>query len=160
MRPLESGDLDWFTDWNNDPKYNGQYEPLEKNSREKIEIWFNTEKENSWWVILDKRDNPLGQLVTGVNGDYYWLGYILHPNYRGKGYTTDTIKVIVNHLFETYEIVRIQAECNPENKASVRVLEKNRFTYEGLKRKAIYIQGKHMDSAIYSILREEWTPTV
>ena len=155
IRPLEPSDLDWFTEWNNDIEYKGPYEPLEVNTREEVEEWYNSEKKAEWWVITDKRGNPLGQLVTGPQGDYYWLGYILHPSHRNKGYTTEAVKLLVDHLFESTDTTRVQAECNPENLASVRVLEKAGFSYEGLKREAILIQGKYMDSAMYHILRDE-----
>ena len=94
----------------------------------------------------------MGQIVAGPQGDYYWLGYILHPNYRGNGYTTEAVRLLVDHLFKTKDIVRIQAECSPKNIASVRVLEKVGFIYEGLKRKAALIRGEYLDGAIYSIL--------
>ena len=156
IRPLQRNDLEWFTDWNNDPEYKGPYEPLENNTLEEIQKWFDSEKKTESWVITDKQGNPMGQIITGPQGDYYWLGYILHPDHRGHDYTTEAVKLLVVHLFSTKNIVRIQAECNPENRASIRVLEKAGFTYEGLKRKAAYIQGVYMDGAIYSILREEW----
>jgi diamine N-acetyltransferase len=156
IRPLESRDLDWFTEWNNDPEYKGPYEPHEFLTRDQIERWFISKKNAEWWAIESHQGKPMGQIVTGPQGDYYWLGYILHPDYRGNGYTTEAVKLLVNHLFETKNIVRVQAESNPKNTASIRVLEKAGFKFEGLKRKAVLIQGEYMDGAIYSILREEW----
>ena len=156
IRPLERYDLGWFTLWNNDPYYKGQFELLENNTLEEIESWFDSEKKTESWVITDKQNRPVGQLIIGPQGDYYWVGYIIHQDYRGKGYATEAVKLIIDYLFETKDIVRIQAECNPENYASVQVLEKAGFTYEGLKRKASLIQGIYMDGAIYSTLREEW----
>ena len=82
----------------------------------------------------------------------------MHPDHRDKGYTTEAVKLLVDYLFRSKQIVRVQAECSPENHASVRVLEKAGFTYEGLRRKAVFIQGEYMDGAMYSILRDEWTP--
>jgi ribosomal-protein-alanine N-acetyltransferase len=155
IRPLDPNDLDWFTEWNNDPDYKGPFEPLEVNTREEVDEWYNSEKKAEWWVITDKQETPVGQLVTGPQGDYYWLGYILHPYHRNKGYTTEAVRLLVGFLFQSTDTVRVQAECNPENHASVQVLKKAGFTYEGLKRKAIFIQGRYMDSAMYSILRDE-----
>jgi RimJ/RimL family protein N-acetyltransferase len=156
IRPLERSDLGWFTEWNNDPDYKGPFEPLENNTLKEVEAWFDSEKNTESWVITDKQSKPVGQLITGPQGDYYWIGYIIHPDHRGKGYATEAVKLLVDHLFKTKDIFRIQAECNPENYASVRVLEKAGFTYEGLKRKAVLIQGVYMDGALYSILRDEW----
>jgi len=156
IRPLEPTDLDWFTEWNNDPDYTGAFEPLEVNSRDRIETWYESERQDDYWVVTDKRGNPVGQLVTGLTGGCYWLGYITHPDHRGKGYTTEAVKLLVDYLFRAKNIVRVQAECSPENKASIRVLEKAGFTYEGLRRKAVFIQGRYLDGAMYSILRDEW----
>ena len=155
IRPLEERDLEWFTEWNNDPEYKGAYEPLEQNTLEEIKEWYNKPRKNESWVIETKDGEPAGQLITGPQGDNYWLGYILHPDYRGRGYTTEAVKLLVNHLFRTKDTIRIEAECSPENIASIRVLEKAGFTYEGLKRKVIYVQGRYLDGAIYSILRDE-----
>ena len=156
IRPLESRDLDWFTEWNNDPEYKGPFEPHEFLSRDQIETWFITKKDAEWWVIENKQNDPMGQLVTGPQGGYYWIGYILHPDFRNRGYVTEAVKLLVDHLFKTKNIVRIQAECSPKNIASVRVLEKVGFTYEGLKRKATLIRGEYLDGAMYSILKDEW----
>jgi ribosomal-protein-alanine N-acetyltransferase len=158
IRPLERSDLEWFTEWNNDLTYTGPYEPLEINSLDRVEKWYDSEKNAEWWVIVDELDNPVGQLVAGQHGDCYWIGYIMHPDHRGKGYMTDAVKLLVDYIFRTKQIVRVQAECSPDNLASVRVLEKAGFTYEGLRRKAVFIQGRYLDGAMYSILRDEWTP--
>ena len=107
IRPLSRDDLGWFTNWNNGPDYKGPFEPHEFLSRDQIEKWFKSDKNAEWWVIEDKKGKPMGQLVTGPQGDYYWLGYILHPDFRGFGYTTESVKLLVDHLFYTKDIIRI-----------------------------------------------------
>lgn len=158
IRPLESEDLTWFTEWNNDIKYTGKYEPLEVSSRSSIEKWFNSENSNSWWVVQNVNNKPLGQIVTGPNGIHQFIGYIIHPENRNKGYCTEAVELIVDYLFLSKNIVRVQAEVNPANKASIRVLEKAGFTCEGIRRKVNFMHGKYYDGAVYSILRDEWTP--
>jgi RimJ/RimL family protein N-acetyltransferase len=158
IRPLESEDLGWFTEWNNDINYTGEYEPVEVSSRHSIEKWFDGENRNSWWIIEDMNAKPLGQIITGSDGNYQFIGYIIHPDNRGNGYCTEAVQLMVDYLFLSKNIVRVQAECNPENKASIRVLEKSGFTFEGVRRKVNFMHGKYNDGAIYSILRDEWTP--
>jgi RimJ/RimL family protein N-acetyltransferase len=63
---------------------------------------------------------------------------------------------MTDYLFLSKEIVRIEAETNPENIASKRVLEKAGFTKEGLIRKSVFIRGEWRDGILYSILREDW----
>jgi aminoglycoside 6'-N-acetyltransferase len=84
------------------------------------------------------------------------IGYDLIPSQRGKGYGTEAVQIIVDHLFLTKDIVRIQAVTNVGNKPSQRILEKTGFTKEGTLRKVGYVEGEWTDAYIYSILREEW----
>ena len=160
VRPLESTDLDWFTEWNNDSDYTGPYEPMEISSRDAIEKWFSKESSSSWWVIEDKDGNPVGQVITGPDGEHQFIGYIVHPDSRGKGFCTEAVEIMVDYLFLSKNIVRVQAETNPENVSSIRVLEKAGFTFEGVRRKVFFSLGKYNDGALYSILREEWKPRV
>ena len=160
VRPLESADLDWFTEWNNDRAYTGSYEPTEVTGREAIEKWFNQENRNSWWVIENKDGSPVGQVITGPDATHQFIGYIMHPDFRGKGYCTEAVEIMVDYLFLSKNIVRVQAETNPENVPSIRILEKAGFTFEGVRRKVFFSQGKYNDGALYSVLREEWVPKV
>ena len=81
---------------------------------------------------------------------------MLVPEARGKGYGSDAVQVIVDYLFLHKEIVRIQAETHPDNITSQRVLEKAGFSREGLIRKSFFSRGTWRDTAMYSLLREEW----
>lgn len=155
---MESDDLEWFTEWNSDINYTGQYEPVEVSSRHSIEKWFNDENRNSWWVIEESKGVPVGQMITGPDGNHQYLGYIIHPDHRNKGYCTEAVDLMVDYLFLSKNIVRVQAEVNPENKASIRVLEKTGFTLEGVRRNVVFMHGKYNDGAFYSKLRDEWTP--
>ena len=150
--------MDWFSDWNNDIRYTGEYEPVEVSSRHSIEKWFNEENRNSWWVIENLDSQPVGQIITGPDGSHQFIGYIIHHDHRNKGYCTEALKIMVDYLFLSKNIVRVQAEANPENKASIRVLEKTGFTLEGVRRQVIFVHGKYNDGAFYSILRDEWSP--
>jgi ribosomal-protein-alanine N-acetyltransferase len=58
------------------------------------------------------------------------IGYRLIPEYWGKGYATEASKACVKFAFETLNLTKIIAMVMPENKGSVRVLEKLGFTYE------------------------------
>jgi RimJ/RimL family protein N-acetyltransferase len=94
--------------------------------------------------------------LTHPVGDLLEIGGFLIPSESGKGYTTEAIQIMVDYLFLSKDIVRIQAEAHVENIASQKVLEKNGFKREGLLRKAMLTWGKWADVYIYSILREEW----
>lgn len=83
------------------------------------------------------------------------IGYVLAPEYWGKGITTEAADAIIRFGFEKMDLVRIQAKCLVDNIASARVMEKVGMSFEGINRKAMFIKGKHHDLKIYSILEEE-----
>ncbi len=52
------------------------------------------------------------------------IGYGLIPDYRGYGYATEAAKALVEWALAQPGVRRVVAECNRDNTASVRVLEK------------------------------------
>lgn len=71
------------------------------------------------------------------------------------------LKILVDYVFLSKDIVRIQAGTNVANKASRKVLGKAGFTIEGIVRKEMFVRGKWADFYSYSILKEEWkTPKI
>jgi aminoglycoside 6'-N-acetyltransferase len=63
---------------------------------------------------------------------------------------------MVDYLFLSKDIVRIQATTHFGNVASQKVLEKGGFKREGTLRKAVQSRGEWTDLVLFSILKEEW----
>jgi len=82
------------------------------------------------------------------------IAYALLPSERGKGYCTEATQLMVDYLFLSMDVSRVQAIISIGNKASERVLEKAGFTREGTIRR--HVRGARRDAYLYSILREEW----
>jgi RimJ/RimL family protein N-acetyltransferase len=78
------------------------------------------------------------------------------PNERGKGYCSEAVKIMVDYLFLSKDTGRIQAQTDPRNIASQKVLEKVGFKKEGILRRSFFTRGEWRDAYVYSILREEW----
>lgn len=162
IRVLEKEDLPTVKTWTNDPKFGGEFEPLEQDSLDGMEKWYNNLGPKEKWFIIQKKDSTkVGLIMHTPEGPHYTIGYTVLPSERGKGYCTEAVKILVDYLFLSTTTVRIQAGTSPENKTSQRVLEKAGFTKEGVKRKCVYARGKWHDEVVYSILREEWkTPRI
>jgi ribosomal-protein-alanine N-acetyltransferase len=84
------------------------------------------------------------------------ISYFVFPSERGKGYCTEAVRIIVDYLFLSKEVMRVQAQTDPRNLASQKVLEKAGFKKEGTLRKSFFVRGKWTDNIMYSILRDEW----
>jgi RimJ/RimL family protein N-acetyltransferase len=109
--------------------------------------------------VIEKKDGTRIGLITHylvLPSKRMEIGYNLIPGERGKGYGTEAVQIMVDHLFLTKDIVRIQAVTNVENLPSQRVLEKVGFVREGTLRRVSHTEQKRGDAYIYSILREEW----
>ena len=76
---------------------------------------------------------------------------------RGTRYATESVTLSVDYLFLNHDIIRIQTETHPVNTPAQKVLEKNGFTPEATIRKNTFSGDPWRDSALYSLLREEWT---
>jgi ribosomal-protein-alanine N-acetyltransferase len=84
------------------------------------------------------------------------LGYWLAEPFWGRGLMVEACRVLVNYSFSTLVPERIQARVIEGNAASVRVLEKLGFRYEGTLRSAILRRGNFEDVLFFSVLKVEW----
>jgi ribosomal-protein-alanine N-acetyltransferase len=114
--------------------------------------------EGKMFIIQKKDGTRIGLTNHRLNKPYKWteIAYSVIPNERGKGYGTETVQLIVDYLFLSKGLARIQAIVDMRNKASQRVLEKAGFQREGTIRKALFNRGKLRDYYLCSILRDEW----
>jgi len=116
--------------------------------------------ENSWFqvgVFLDsKLIGDIGIHFIGPENRQCEIGYTISHHYQKMGYGKESVKGIISYLFHTLGKHRIIASLNPENIASIALLESIGFRKEGLFKKSILINGTWEDDLIYALLNEEW----
>ena len=83
------------------------------------------------------------------------IGFGLQSAYWGKGYMSEAARAVVDCGFDVLRLHRIEADIDPRNRASARVLEKLGFVREGLLRERWIVDGEISDSAIYGLLRTD-----
>jgi RimJ/RimL family protein N-acetyltransferase len=156
LRVVEKDDLPLLADWSNNLEFFSDmwFPQMSKTEWEKRYDRFTPDTK---WFFIEKKDGmKIGTVFHFLNGNYMEIGYILVPSERKKGYGSEAVRIIVDYLFLSKEIVRVQAITGVDNFASCRVLEKAGFTKEGTIRKSAFIRGVWHDGVLYSILREEW----
>jgi RimJ/RimL family protein N-acetyltransferase len=121
-------DADFLHRWNNDPEYSGPYEPFEPVTREELHEWLPREKPDVLWYIIEiTGGEKVGQIVARLQDDgSYQVGFRVVPLARSRSYCTEAMKTLVEYLFRI-GVERIEAEANPVNTSSRRVLEKVGF---------------------------------
>jgi RimJ/RimL family protein N-acetyltransferase len=156
LRLAERADLPMLAAWFNDIDFNGEFESFEQSSLSELERNFEAKPDQRGWILQAKDGTPVGYVGHGKTDAGCWIGYLVVPGARGKGYGSEAVLLIVDYLFLHKEIGRIQAETHPANAASQRVLEKAGFSREGILRRTFFSRGVWRDTAMYSLLREEW----
>ena len=157
LKIAEKEDLPFFTDWCNNPEFFGEYVRLPQQSKMEREKWYDNLPTDAKFFFIQKKDGTrVGMIAHFLTGSIFEIGYFLLSNEREKGYCSEAAMTMVDYLFLSKNIVRIQAHTNVGNKASQRVLEKAGFQKEGTIRKAFFVRGVWTDHYLYSILREEW----
>jgi len=84
------------------------------------------------------------------------VGYILNRKYWGKGLMTEALTCLLNHAFDTLDLHRLEADTDPDNSASLAVLEKLGFQREGYFRERWFVHGKWHDSVMLGLIRSEF----
>ena len=140
MRPLQSHDLEaLITIWG-DPEVTQflpsrgapiSREAVEKSLRNFIEHW--EERNYGIWAIVENVSSPM----IGYCGLRYLdelkeveVLYALGKQYWGRGIVTQAAKAAIAYGFNVAHLNRIIAMAFPENKASIRVMEKAGLKYE------------------------------
>ena len=84
------------------------------------------------------------------------LGYVLHRDHWGQGIVVEAARKLIDHVFSTTQVVRIQAPVFADNTRSRRAAEKLGLTLEGIHRSTRFLRGRRWDEAIYAVLKSEW----
>jgi ribosomal-protein-alanine N-acetyltransferase len=159
LRLLEKEDLPLLTDWYNNPDFTGDFVWLPQNSRMEREKWYDSFTSDVKFFFIERKDGVKVGTIShfpAENKLAMEIGYILAPDERGKGYCTEAVTIMVDYLFLSKSIVRVQAYTVTENMGSQKVLEKAGFSKEGILRKSSFRRGEWRDNIVFSILREEW----
>jgi RimJ/RimL family protein N-acetyltransferase len=157
LRITEKEDLPLVAEWLDNPEFYGQYSSPMQRTRTEIERAFERSSSEFTQFIIEKKDGTkIGFVYHDLKGGQMEIGYALLPSERNRGYGTEAITIVVDYLFLSKQLERIQATTDVTNKPSRGVLEKNEFKKEGTIRKAEFIRGQWRDEYLYSILRDEW----
>jgi ribosomal-protein-alanine N-acetyltransferase len=84
------------------------------------------------------------------------MGYALAEPYWGRGLIAEAGRAMIDYVFQTFAVERLQARVFDGNAASGRVAEKMGMKLEGTLRSYLLVKGKRRDVDMYSILRSDW----
>ena len=135
----------------------GSVKKVEEDIMEEIEQ-YREEKPKSEKFAIEFNGEVVGSIsINQLNIPFFEhrakIDFCLHPKFRGKGITTEVVKVIVKYAFEKYKLMRLEAWCRTFNKATQKVLEKSGFKLEGVLRKNKCKEGEYLDDMVWAIVK-------
>ena len=156
LRVVEKEDLPLLKEWRNNIEFIGEYQSISQETIRDLQKQYDELIESQWFFIEKKDGTKIGTISHRPVFKTQEIGYAILASERGKGYCSEAVKIMVDYLFLSKDMVRIQAHIDARNVASEKVLQKAGFKNEGTFRKEYFVRGEWRDSCTFSVLREEW----
>ena len=84
------------------------------------------------------------------------VGFILRPDRVGRGLASDAVRTLIRFGIEGMDLHRVEADVDPANTGSIRLLERLGFVREGYFRERWFTFGSWKDSAMYGLLAADF----
>ncbi len=114
-----------------------------------------------WGIATLAEDRLIGTVtlygIDRANGRAE-VGFILRASHHGLGYAREAVAAVVDHAFGALDLRRLEADVDPRNEASIRLLEALGFRREGVLRERWCVGGEVADTLFLGLLRREWRP--
>ena len=162
LRPYVEEDLDGFYACVSDPEV-VRYEPYRPMSRDEARQALESRLGNEeFWALERKVDGKyVGNLYLGRRDfQSMELGYVLARGHWGRGYAWEGCQALMKAAFQQ-SAHRIYAECDPQNQASWRLLERLGMLREAHLRQNVYFWTDERgfplwkDTYVYALLNPD-----
>ncbi|MEV7005325.1 GNAT family protein [Streptosporangium sp. NPDC051022] len=129
-----------------------------------------------WYGSRGDHDNRLDLAICTSDDDEYVGEVVLNeldahnlscnlrialvgPRVFGRGYGTEAIRLVLDHVFTTTDLHRIGLEVFAFNDRAAHVYRKVGFVEEGVRRDALRWDGRWHDAIVMAILASDWAAT-
>lgn len=119
-----------------------------------------TSKSLFQWGFTTRDDDRI--IGTCTLADLDWphrraeLGYALHRDHWRRGLTSRAVRPVLAFAFDTLGLHRVEAETDPRNLGSIRLLERMGFVAEGRLRERYFQAGEIQDASLFGLLANDW----
>ncbi len=161
LKQVQPVDLSFIFEGLSDPvamPHNGVYFYSLEETKKQLEWYDNNWNEGTgiiWKVVSKQTGNNVGVIsVYNYKKEHNKaeLGYWLLPKFWKQGIASEVLKPVIDYWQKEKELHRMEAFIETENEASVRLLQKAGFTFEGTMRDCEIKFGKYISLYIYSLI--------
>jgi [ribosomal protein S5]-alanine N-acetyltransferase len=126
-------------------------------TRERVALNLAAEDWRSWAITVRGDDRAIGTCASHEKrqGKVTEIGYALGRSHWGHGYAREAVSAVIDRLFDEGQR-RVFADTDPQNSASIALLETLGFTREARLRAEWETHIGVRDSLIFGLLRHEW----
>lgn len=157
-------DPEILSKWDHDSEFKRQFDvvPAAMYSPIMSKEWYETALGNGAEMIIQTaEDNKVIGVIELDGFDWAarsaWVGIgIGDADYRGKGYGTEAMQLILEYAFQELNLNRVNLNVFAFNKRAICSYEKCGFKYEGTQRDVIYKEDQRWDMIDMGILRSDW----
>ncbi len=119
---------------------------------ERDEVW-------PWAITLTGADELVGIVTLFATNRLQQraeTGYQLHPSQWGQGYAQEALRAVLGYGFDALDLRRVEADIDPRNAPSCRLVERLGFQREGYLRERWLVNGEITDTALYGLLKRDF----
>lgn len=128
---------------------------------DKIETNIRNNESIIWSISINGENKIIGTIcLWNIKKENYRaeVGYELHPDFWRQGIIHEALRAVIEYGFNSLKLHSIEAVVNPDNIASISLLEKNHFVKEAHFKEDYFHNGEFKDTAIYSRLNPAPNP--
>ena len=110
-----------------------------------------------WMIVLKETGEPIGSICAGSMGraESAHIGYCIGRAWWHQGIMTETLRAVMDFLFDEVGYHRVESLHDPNNPHSGNVMKKCGMKYEGTLRQADRNNQGICDACYYGLLKDE-----
>ena len=85
------------------------------------------------------------------------IGFALGSSHWGRGLMRQALPLLISYAFESLDLHRLEADIDPRNQRSLKMLQRLGFQKEGYFRQRHQVHGERQDSVMLGLLADEWS---
>jgi len=97
----------------------------------------------------------LGEIVRGPLNSAY-LGYWVRCSWAGRGVMSQGMQMLLRQAFRSLRLHRVEANIQPENRASLALARRSGFRKEGFSPRYLKVSGRWRDHERWAMTAESW----
>jgi len=135
--------------------------PLDASQMQALLDECRTEPPRRYAWMAGGSDQLVGHVELGFdwrNGNAILQRVIIGPPFRGRGLAEPMVRQVIQQAFAIPQIARLELNVYTFNTPAIKAYKRLGFVHEGTRRASTLVGEERWDTAVMSILREEYTP--